>query len=120
MRLKSYLLITGITAAALFGAAPAFAEEVAPDPTDAPSPVESAPEQASPDPMLPTDEECQAMLDERGAPWTPEEEIDLGNGATCEEIIAEWEEARDEERADEAGNGAPPAQPQPADPNYTG
>lgn len=152
MRLKSYLLVTGMTAAALFGTVPAFADEASP----APTPAEESPDDASteptrgdgspedsaeptrgdgspdegpddlgapfvPDPIGPQEEACWALLDENWGDESWEEvldgEVDLGED--CDESLAHWREVW-EERGDEARPAAPPADPRPADPNYTG
>ncbi|WP_053616703.1 hypothetical protein [Nocardiopsis sp. NRRL B-16309] len=118
MRLKSYLLVTGITAAALFGATPVFADEASPEPTPVvPSEAEAAPDQPSAAPLTPEEEECWAMIEESRAAGMGTEDFvgALEDGASCEEIIAEWEESG-------AGPWDPavPAEPQPAEPNYTG
>ncbi|MFE3460038.1 hypothetical protein ACFXKD_21030 [Nocardiopsis aegyptia] len=127
MRLKSYLL-AGITAAALFGAAPAFADEAAPSPSpdvEAPSPVpsptEEAPGQPSAEPVPPEQmEECEALFEEGQAAGLFGEDMEFpsDSGLTCDEIIAEWEAAEEDDGSPWAP--APPAEPQPADPNYTG
>ncbi|GAB2507511.1 FliH/SctL family protein [Nocardiopsis aegyptia] len=127
MRLKSYLLVTGITAAALFGATPAFADAVSPEPSAVPSPPEASeqpseePEQPSAMPVPPEQmEECEALFEEGQASGLFGEDMEFpsDSGVTCEEIIAEWEAA--EEGAGSPWESAPPAEPQPADPNYTG
>ena len=140
MRLKSYLLVTGITAVALFGATPAFAaDEASPEPgngngapSESASPAEEAPGQPSaeptapgvlnPDPMSPEEEECWALIEESEESGVWDEDLELSE--LCQDIVEEWEaeeaEAAEPERGGSPLNPAAPAEPQSVAPTYTG